>query len=316
MERDNRNYHREFERKLHNDNDRFTDRGRYGNSNQYGNRNSYGSRDNDRRQDSDRSFENYRDRYDNQRGNYYGLKDENYEYRNVRSTGSNAYGSGPVGGYGASSYRGATNSNNQDDDYHYGDRNPYMNNRRNTNDNSGSIWDSHDRYGTTGGNQTTNYSAGRSNSDYSRQDNSYQYGGQGRRYEDFNRDENKKMTKESGYNMLGIDAYKDRGEHRRSASDNNYRRSSDSNRFYEGHYNNDERTNRGTTRNSGSSDDNYATGLYASNRAYNSDQRNNDSDDYDFSERSSRYRKPGERSGPNYGASSGASDYGHDGTRG
>ncbi|GAB3830314.1 hypothetical protein [Pontibacter rugosus] len=307
MERDNRNYNREFERKLHN-NDRNH------------NNQAFGSGDYDRNNNRDRSFENYRDRYDNHRGNYYGMSNDDYEYRNVRSTGSTAFGSGPVSSNNASSNRSESGNRDQEN-YRYGDPNPYMSNRRNSSGyeaSRGTGWDRHDNYGTTNSNRSTNYNAGHDNDDYSRQNNSYQYSGQGRRYNDFNRDENRKMNSgDSGYNMLGIDAYTDRGDHDRSYTDNSYRRGNDSNNFYEGHYNNSERMNRGSIRNSGSSsnDDTYASGLYASNRSYNSDHRNNDNDDYDYSQRSSRYRKPGESSGPDYSADSGAGDYGYKTTR-
>ncbi|MDX5437112.1 MAG: hypothetical protein LPK03_07955, partial [Pontibacter sp.] len=218
---------------------------------------------------------------------------------------------GPVGGYGASSYRGASGS---EDHYHYGDPNPYMGNRRNEQSGGGyertrgTGWGSEDKYGTYGTSRGTDYSSGNTDSDrYGRQDNSYRYSGQGRRYEDFNRDENRdKMHRgrsEHGYNMLGIDAYYDRGEHRERRSDNDYRRA-DQNHYYDRNYDSDDMRYRGEIRSSDRGRDNYATGLYASNRAYVSD---ND----DYSQRSSRYRRSDETSGPDYRAKSSASNYGN-----
>ncbi|ARS37680.1 hypothetical protein CA264_01775 [Pontibacter actiniarum] len=241
------------------------------------------------------------------------MRDEDAEYRNVRSTGSNVnYGGGPVAGYDASSYRGASDSN---DHYHYGDPNPYMSNRRSGGgyrSSRGTGWEDHDNYGTTGTSRGTNYSAGSSDSDrYSRQDNSYRYSGQGRRYDDFNRDEDNKSYRgrsDRGYNMLGTDAYYDRGDQPRSRWENDYDR--DNRRsMYEGRSDRDDYSDRGeirrTDRGNSGRDENYATGLYANNRSYVSD--NND-----YSERSSRYRRPGETSGPDYGANSGISSYGNE----
>ncbi|WP_266204539.1 hypothetical protein [Pontibacter kalidii] len=275
-------------------------------------------RDYENRSDRNEAFDNYRDRYSNRHGNYYGMRDENAEYRNVRSANPDpnfGYRSGgPVGGYGASSYRGVTEQRGSD--YHYGDPNPYMGNRRNEQSGGyerqrGTGWGAEDNYGTYGTARGTNYSAGSGSHDsdrYRRQDNSYRSGGQGRRYEDFNRDE--KMYRgrsDRGYNMLGIDAYYDRGEHRERRSDNDYRGGQQRN-YYDRDYDSDDMRYRGEISNSGQRD-NYATGLYASNRSYVSD---ND----DYSQRSSRYRRPGETSGPDYRANSGASSYGMESPRG
>lgn len=305
MERNDPRYHREFENKLrHNDSNDMN----YGGSSDY-------NRDHDRNRN--RAFENYRDRYSNRHGNYYGMPDQNAEYRNVRSSKQDSnfgYRSGgPVGGYGASSHRGATE---REDHYHYGDPNPYMGNRRNEQEGGyersrGTGWGTEDKYGTYGTDRGTSYSSGSRDSDrYSRQDNSYRYSGQGRRYEDFNRDEDNKMHRgrsERGYNMLGIDAYYDRGEHKERRSDNDYR-GGDQNPYYDRNYESDDVRYRGEIRDS-NRDDNYANGLYASNRSY-------VSDNSDYSQRSSRYRRPGETSGPDYSADSGASSYGMETPRG
>ena len=257
-------------------------------------------RDNRRHHDSDNrsnrhdGFQNYRDRYSNRHGNYYGMHDEHAEYRDVRSSNPDpnfGYRSGgPVGGYGASSHRGVTE---RSEHYRYGDPNPYMGDRRNQRGgydrDSGINWEERDVYGTYGNPRSTNYSAG---SNYSRQDNSYQYGGQGRRYEDFNTDE--KMYRgrgDHGYNMLGIDAYYDRGEHPERRSDNDFRGSDYQRDYYNRHHSGD--------------DERYRGEIHSSNR----------SDNYDYSQRSSRYRRPGETSGPDYGAHSGPSAYGDKTTR-
>ncbi|WP_276497514.1 hypothetical protein [Pontibacter litorisediminis] len=265
------------------------------------------------RNNRDDGFQNYRERYSNRHGNYYGMRDDDAEYRNVRGHNPDpnfGYRSGgPVAGYGASSYRGLTDSSNRDS-YHYGDPNPYMGNSRNDGGgyerSRGTGWGTEDKYGTYGTSRGTNYSEGSGR--YNRQDNSYQHGGQGRRYEDFNQDE--KMYRgrsERGYNMLGIDAYYDRGEHRERRSDNDYR-GGDQRNYYDRDYRGDDERYRGEIRNSNRGD-NYATGLYASNRSYVSD---ND----DYSQRSSRYRRPGETSGPDYSAHHGASNYGMESPRG
>lgn len=304
MERNDPNYHREFENKLHRDERSGSNYGDDYNRELNRNRN--------------QAFENYRDRYSNRHGNYYGMPDQNAEYRNVRSSNQDpnfGYRSGgPVGGYGASSHRGVTERGS---DYHYGDPNPYMGNSRNEQSGGyerrrGTGWGAEDNYGTYGTSRGTNYSAGSGSSDsnrYGRQDNSYRYEGSGRRYEDFGRDENKKMYRgrsDHGYNMLGIDAYYDRGEHKERRSDNDYR-GGDQNRYYDRDYDSDDMRYRGEIRNANRGD-NYATGLYASNRSYVSDHD-------DYSQRSSRYRKPGETSGPDYSAESGMSSYGSESPR-
>jgi hypothetical protein len=275
MERDNRNFSRGYRDDSHRSDHR-----------------------NNRRNNED--FENYRDRYSSG-GNYYGMQDENAEYRNVRSTGNTNFGSGPVGGYGASSHRGARNEDQNQ--YHYGDPNPYMGNDRNG---------GYDRTRGTGwrDNNDRNYRGDSRTSDrerYSRQDNSYQYGGEGRRYSDFGRDEGRTYNRDTnrGYNMGTEDSYYDRGSFGYDRSVNDYRGGKrDQDADYD-HKSDDFRYS-GRIQNAGSDrDDNYATGLYASNRAYNSEQQSN-SDGERTSSRHKRY----DRSGPNYSASSSASDYG------
>lgn len=258
------------------------------------------------RQDNEQ-FENFRDRYSD-RGNYYGMRDEDAEYRNVRSTGNTNYGSGPVGGYGASSHRGTSGSRNSQDNYHYGDPNPYMDNDRNGgyDRTRGTGWrDNNDRY--------SNYGSSRTNDreNYDRQDNSYHYGdqGQGRRYSDFGRDEGRTYNRNTnrGYNAGTEDSYYDRSDFKHSRSDNDYRGGSRNNSQRDDH-NNDSEDFRysGRIQSSGSSrDDNYATGLYASNRAYNSDNPSNSDGD-----RSSSREKRSGRSGPDYSSRSSISDYG------
>lgn len=238
-------------------------------------------------------FQTYRDRYSNRHGNYYGMHDEHAAYRDVHSSNPDpnfGYRSGgPVGGYGASSHRGVTEHGEH---YHYGDPNPYMGNRRNDREyerSRGTGWEERDVYGTYGNPRSTSYSPGAS---YSRQDNSYQYGGQGRRYEDFNTDE--KMYRgrgDHGYNMLGIDAYYDRGKQPERRSDNDFRGKEHQQPYYDPHYSgHDER--------------------------YSGEIRNSDRGSYDYSQRSSRYRRPGETSGPDYSAHSGPSAYGEVSPRG
>ncbi|OKL39732.1 hypothetical protein [Pontibacter flavimaris] len=241
-------------------------------------------RDSDNRYNRNEGFDNYRDRYSNRHGNYYGMHDEHAEYRNVRSSNPGAN----------SGYRGETDRRGSD--YHYGDPNPYMGNRRNEQNGGyerhrGTGWGAEDNYGTYGAARGTNYSAGSGSDRYRRQDNSYQYGGQGRRYEDFNRDE--KMYRgrsDHGYNMLGIDAYYDRGEQPERRSDNDFRGSQQRN-YYDSDFDN-------------------------SDLHYSGEIRNTDPGRIDYSQRSSRYRRPGETSGPDYRTDSGASSYGMESPRG
>ncbi len=144
--------------------------------------------DNSRERDrNNEDLSEFKNRY-SRRGNYYGMSDQNYEYRNVKSQGNtydNSSG-GPVGGYGAGSYpRDNSNDNSRSYDYNrtnrsgnggdrhksdesynsqgehyrYGDPNPYMGNDRNGGyeRSRGTGWDSGDRR-SNGGSSDMNYS--------------------------------------------------------------------------------------------------------------------------------------------------------------
>ena len=283
-------------------------------------RNSNRNRNQDNR-NNDEQFENYRDRY-RSGGNYYGMRDEDAEYRNVRSTGSNTYGSGPVAGYNASSYRGTQDNNNSNQDqYRYGDPNPFMGNDRNGGyeRTRGTGWrDNNDRYTNnhTGNDNSSGVRDQGRDGGYSRGDNSYQYSGGGKRYGDFGRDEGRtyNQNRNSGYNAGNEDSYYDRSDFKYDSSDNNYRgggrsRNSAYSRDNDRYLDNEDFRYSGRIQSSGSDrDDNYATGLYSSNRDYVSDQQSN-SDGDRVSSRHNRYGK----SGPDYGASSAASGYSENG---
>ena len=283
------------------------------------------NRNNQNNRNNNEQFENYRDRYSS-RGNYYGMNDEDAEYRNVRSTGSTAYGSGPMsgpeGGYQASNRQGSGNNNNREQ-YRYGDPNPYMDNDRNGgyDRTRGTGWRDNNDTGNRRGNYS-GYGFGGSQQDqgrdggYSRQDNSYQYGGSGRRYGDFGRDEGRtyNRSENSGYNAGTEDSYYDRSDFRYDSEDNNFRGGDRrTNRGYDRdvdrYLDKDDFRYSGRIQNSGSDrDDNYATGLYASNRAYNSDHQSNSDGD----RVSSRENRHG-RSGPDYRASSSITNYSENG---
>ncbi|MDX5422119.1 MAG: hypothetical protein LPK07_06910 [Hymenobacteraceae bacterium] len=308
MERDERRrYHREFENKLHHNDYYYNEPYDYDNA-----RYSRGSTE-------DRgSLSNYRNRYTD-RGNYYGMNDQGAEYRNVRSTGDTNYGGGPVGGYGASSYRG---TDYDQDNYRYGDQNPYMDNDRNGGykRTRGTGWRSESDYGDRENRGSySGYGYGDSDNDrYGRQDNSYRYSGQGRRYSDFGSDEGRRTYDSSqnrGYNIGTDDSYYDRSDYNYSSADNNLggaRFSDESDRGYnQGAYRDDYRYEgriQSTDRDS-DSDDNYATGLYASNRARVSDK---------YSERENRYSDQDRyhQSGPDYSQQSPIRDYGRGAYRG
>lgn len=269
---------------------------------------------NENYRNKDEQFENYRDRYSSG-GNYYGMRDENAEYRNVRSTGSNTYGGGPVGGYGASSWRGAQDSDQ--DQYRYGDPNPYMGNDRNGGyeRTRGTGWrDNNDRYTNNTRNNIDDRGRdqGREGG-YSRGDNSYQYSGAGRRYGEFGRDEGRTYNRDrnSGYNIGTDDSYYDRSDFKYDREDNNYRgggrsRETGYTRDQDRYLDNEDFRYSGRIQKSDSNrEDNYATGLYSSNRDYLSDQRQSDSDGDRVSSRQNRYGK----SGPDYGFNSSVSEY-------
>ncbi|WP_018479024.1 hypothetical protein [Pontibacter roseus] len=279
-------------------------------------------------QNPDHDLSNYLTRYES-RGNYYGMPDQQHEYRDVRSQGRN-YGdsaSGPGGGYGASSWRsnydqdnrhtqgqmhqnewggnsdrdnynyGSGSRSQSSDHYRYGDPNPYMN------------------YQRQGGYEKTRGTGWRSESDvdhsnrrYSRQDNSYQQTGHGRRFDQYGQDEryNYAHGQQDGRRSVDNpesldDRYYDRGEHSSSSSDNDY-----GNR-YGTNYDHRNRDRQGR-------DDNYATGSYSSNRAYLAD-HGQDRDEGTFDRTSDDYpsRSPrgyGQSSGPDYSASSPITNYG------
>jgi len=347
MERDERRYHREFENKLHRNypyyNEPYTSYGesRSGggsdrdntnrsssnqgfwdsnsdwrnssNSNQQRSSSNRGSSDWGSRGQED-SFENYRDRYSS-RGNYYGMNDEQAGYRNVRSTGNTNYGAGPVAGYNASSYRG---TQQDQDHYRYGDPNPYMNQDRNGGyeKTRGTGWRSESDAGSHRGNYSGK-SFGKEEQDrYAGQDNSYRYSGQGRRYSDFGRDEGKRTydaDQNKGYNIGTDDSYYDRSDFNHSSADNNYggrRFSDESDQFYnQGAYKDDYRYQGRIQSADSDDDDNYATGLYASNRARVSDKQ---------SERENRYSDKDRyhQSGPDYSQESPIRSYGRGAYRG
>lgn len=312
MERDNQYYNRGYR----NDDNRNRNQSIWDTDNDRNRSQSSWSGDRDRGQNSwgnDRQFENYRNRYSSG-GNYYGMRDQNAEYRNVRSTGSNTYGSGPVGAYDASSYRGTQDNDNQEQ-YRYGDPNPYMGNNRNGGyeRTRGTGWrESNDRYSNHG--SDSNYGVrdqGREGG-YSRGDNSYQYSGGGRRYGEFGRDEGRTYNRDrnTGYNIGTDDSYYDRSDFKYDREDNNYRgggqsRETGYSRDQDRYLDNEDFRYSGRIQSSGSDrEDNYATGLYASNHDYLSDQES----DSDGDRVSSRQNRSG-RSGPDYRASSSASDY-------
>lgn len=264
-----------------------------------------------------RKLSNYKSRYESH-GNYYGMPDTNHEYEDVRTTRGASFGNSSPGpmqrsssnydkydsdqrgnrNEGDRSYNsGSSNSRqnsgshqNRNDHYHYGDPNPYMGGYEQT---RGTGWE-RDSSGAYRGSSSSS-----DNSRYARQNNSYQSGGSGRRYSDFGRDE------QHSYNPGGADFYNDRSDFNHSSSDNDYQGRGNRNRFYDDDSNHDD-YQRGEMRNSGGNrDDNYATGLYASNRSYVSDQ--------DYSKHENRYNSNSKdrrhQSGPDYNADSAASGY-------
>ncbi|MFD2514958.1 hypothetical protein ACFSRY_13860 [Pontibacter locisalis] len=293
MERNEHNYDREFRNKLHH---RDEDYGR-----------DYDRSYNRSRSNENEPFENYRDRYSSQ-GNYYGMRDDDYEYRNVKSTNTrpsdySSSNAGPMQDSQNRDYRSGSSSN-----YHYGDPNPYMGNSRNEGYEStrGTGWRSENDSGRGRGNYS-GYGFGDSDR-YSRQDNSYRYGGEGRRYSDFGRDEERTYDRNRSYNAGTEDSYYDRGDFKRKRHENDFGRDRDySNRYYDGSYDDSDFRYKGEIKSvDRDRDDNYATGLYASNRSYVSD--HNDSDGERTSSRQNRHH----RSGPDYSANSRISSYGYD----
>lgn len=303
------------------------------------NRNSYSDNNNDDR-NSTRNLSNYSSRYSG-RGNYYGMPDSNHEYRNVKSTEKSNFGnntSGPVGGYGASSYRGnfddrnsndrkqsyrgegdrdqnnynygsmSSSSYNNDRDlnerYRYGDPNPYMRNKRNRGgyeQNRGTGWDQNG-FGSRNSSYATDNSGDDDRFRYRRQENSYSSGGQGRKYSDYGRDEGN-----FGYNHGEVNMHNDRDDHDHNRWQNNYDPDdSFGNRNVSRMDRNYQQNDRGSDR------DNYATGMYSSNRAYLADQgRDRDDDIFDNTDNNypSRSNSTNRRSGPDYSTDSPLSNY-------
>ncbi|PKV63050.1 hypothetical protein [Pontibacter ramchanderi] len=251
------------------------------------------------------NLSNYQSRYQS-RGNYYGMPDQDYEYRGVSAQGRNYGGSssGPGGGYGASSWRsgqgdrhtqgqmhqnewgsGTSYSNrdyygtgrSQSDHYRYGDPNPYMNYQRQSSYDRDTDW-------------RRESDVDHANRRYARQENSYRHTGHGRRFDQYGQDEryNYAHGQQDGRRSIEDsenldDRYYDRGEHSRSSSDNDYGRQYGSN--YD--HRNQDRWGR---------DDNYESRRYR--------ERGHD----DSPSRSPRgYGYP---SGPDYSANSPITNYG------
>jgi hypothetical protein len=258
--------------------DQHNYRGNYGND--------YENRNRRRDEEDDHDLSNYLSRYQ-ERGNYYGMPNNDYEYRNVRYSREadyDQYSSGHADGYGGirqdnsdrhnDNYNSGFGSNqgnrrSSSNSYHYGDPNPYMSNDRNGG------------YERTRGTGWRSESDDRRGRDYERQDNSYQYSGGGRRYDDFARDERYRQ----GERMTDIHA--DRGEPRQRRSDNNYDNQDSRRRDH---------------------DDNYATGSYSSNRAYLADHgQERDENMFDHTNNDYPRRSPrgyGMKSGPDWSARS------------
>ncbi|MHC2990618.1 hypothetical protein OB13_03120 [Pontibacter sp. HJ8] len=278
------------------------------------------------RQDDDYGLSNYLTRYES-KGNYYGMSGQDSPYSDVRSQGRN-YGNatwGPTAGSGASSRRGNYDQNDRhtqgqmhqnewgpsgqygsdrnkssygsgSDHYHYGDPNPYMDNQRN------------DGYERTRGTSWRENEVDHGNRRYSRQENSYQSSGQGRRFDQYGQDEryNYAHGRQDGRRSIENsesldDRYIDRGEHSRGSSDNDYGNQ------YGTNYDHRNRNRQGR-------DDNYATGSYSSNRAYLAEQgQGRDQGMFDHTSDDYPSRSPkgyGQRSGPDYSASSPITNYG------
>ncbi|MBB6612435.1 hypothetical protein H7F15_15415 [Pontibacter sp. Tf4] len=257
-------------------------------------------------EDGNRSGERY-----SQRGNYYGMSGNDYGSGNVRMqqrSDFNEFSSGPSGGYGAGNYNDI--HRNRDDHYRYGDDNHF---RRSHGYTGQSNYSNQDYRSPEYRNRTNQYSAEDSysrsqpyssgydiagNRQYARQENSYQNPGHGRRYSDYGRDERYNYSHEL------TDIHHDRGEVP-SSSENDY--NPGNKRDYYDHRADYRYSGSIESRNSSSDRDNYATGLYSSNRAYLADHPN-ESDGERYSSRERRHP----RSGPDYSASSPISGYGNE----
>ncbi|PRY05698.1 hypothetical protein CLV24_12915 [Pontibacter ummariensis] len=301
----NRDYSDEFNEQLYNNDNRYNN---YNSTNDYSRSNSYNnsSRGGD--------LDTYRSRYSSG-GNYYGMRDENAAYRNVRSTGRTDFGSsGPaVGGAGGRGGYSGSNRNENEDHYRYGDPNPYMGYDRNG---------GYERTRGTGW-RSSDDSASSDRDGFTREDSNYENGRRGRRFESLGRsrssydsDQGKRTwhpNDRRSYNIGTEDQYFDRSAWDHTRWDNNFD-PSDSNR-YSGRYQSDDDTDREDYRYSGriqdvDREDNYATGLYSNNRSYLSDQENSDGDRY------SRRERRDDRSGPDYSYRSPIRSYGRGEYRG
>jgi hypothetical protein len=153
-------------------------------------------------------------------GNYYGMPDSGAAYDNVRmrETDFRSHNtSGPVGGYGASNYHKDYNQSNRNAQ-HEGSN--YRRQNHDQQDWRNESYRSHDRGRT---NREPDYDPSYSSSYdvagnrmYSRQENSYDNPGHGRRYGDYGRDERR------NYGHELTDIHHDRGSFDHSRSDNDY----------------------------------------------------------------------------------------------
>ena len=130
----------------------------------------------------------FRQRY-SQHGNYYGMPNNDHEYRNVRMQQRhdfNDFSEGPSGGYGANNYNDVYR--NRDDHYRYGDDQHFRQSHGYTGQQNSHSTDyrNDDNYS-----RSQPYSSGydvAGNRRYARQANSYDNPGHGRRYGDYGRD--------------------------------------------------------------------------------------------------------------------------------
>ena len=252
----------------------------------------------------DQQFDNYRDRYSN-RGNYYGMEDARQAYRDVKSSGgSSSYGRGPMQSGRHEDYRTGGR-----DQYRYGDQNPYMSHERNRD------YGRSNEFGWRS-ERDTGHSRGDSfgaRDRYGRQDNSYRYSGEGRRYSEFARDEKRTDDRNRSYNAGTADHYIDRGPQPERREDNDYGRDqeiSGESPYYEGTYDTSDFKYSGVIRTplNRSDEGRYSSGRYGSDRGYKGE-HHRQAGSSDGEHVSSRRRHP--RSGPDYSANSPISSYGY-----
>ncbi|NDK55252.1 hypothetical protein [Pontibacter fetidus] len=218
-----------------------------------------------------------------QRGNYYGIADTDHGHGNVRIQQRDdfyEFSRGPVGGYGAANYNDnyRNTHRNRDDHYRYGDDNHFKESHGYTGNQDYRSEEYRNRIS-----QDQNYSRGSNygdagNSRYARQENSYQNPGYGRRYSEYGQDERR------NYNHDLTDIHHDRGEHSRSASDNNYGRNYRPANQFDFDDNKEDYRYSGRIKSSGSTNDQYRENV-------------------------NRNRHP---SGPDYSRHSPISNYGYD----